>query len=855
MTTPVPSIVCTPKLDNCLNGITLKEPVSVQLLYKLCYSNLLKKTFNNKICKTWYDSELQQIQKYIELVTNGSASITYVKNNNNPYGRCNPKRGLGFHNIRRELRHTLASSTFSDIDVENCHPVALQQILHNANVPCPMLDDYVANRDSWLALVTSYYKFADRKDARDIAKRLLIRLMYGGTIVAWASEFKIDVSIHHDRLIQFQNEMQRINKTIAQHNPEIVEIARSVKGDKASNLYGTVCSYMLQEYESQILECIYLYCVANGYIQDGVCALCADGLMIPTSLYKPSLLSELEIEVERVTGFKLRFTNKAMTSGYTDKEIDDSLEFPIECTTRSVAEVFRALHMDKFIVCYNNLYKYNGVYWALDDSKKNAVLQNFVATQFYNELRVNASNQHFSACRKAMSPELSESEKDKVDKFLVDNAEFQQSIYNNLLNVKKRTEYIADIINILSLASVEFDSNPFLFACENTVFDIRTGLAIKPEPTMYISKTTGWHWSFSRYDSSLLESIIDTVFPDAEMRDFYLTALSTGLCGIQQPHLFVCSGVGGNGKSMLHELLLSTLGSYAYTLPSSALLSEVKEGPNPAIANLDNMRFALTSEPSAKKRINCATMKVLTGNSTLNVRGLYSSKTCINLLCSLFMECNTKPLFDEVNQAVVRRLISIPFKSRFMPQSQYDLETQGMTAEEIHEARIYVANERFADAEFRVAQRQAFLTILMRHFVAYYADGMKFRVPKESLAESRAYAEDSDDLYGWLSGACEVASDNFIYIKDLYEAYVASDYFVNLSKAEKRTQSLKWFDNAVCTNTFFGKHYRKRNTRFAGTQHMKPYIAGFQFVSKKPSIPLFVGGDEDDSTTADSVSE
>jgi hypothetical protein len=43
---PIPNITCAPKFDNCLNGINLREPVSIQLLYKLAYSNLIKKTSN-----------------------------------------------------------------------------------------------------------------------------------------------------------------------------------------------------------------------------------------------------------------------------------------------------------------------------------------------------------------------------------------------------------------------------------------------------------------------------------------------------------------------------------------------------------------------------------------------------------------------------------------------------------------------------------------------------------------------------------------------------------------------------------------------------------------------------------------
>ena len=73
---------------NCLNGITLYETVDLQVLEKLINSSLLKKTFNNQICKVWHDNEKQQLEKYRDKIIGDRAKIQYNKSKNNPFGRC-----------------------------------------------------------------------------------------------------------------------------------------------------------------------------------------------------------------------------------------------------------------------------------------------------------------------------------------------------------------------------------------------------------------------------------------------------------------------------------------------------------------------------------------------------------------------------------------------------------------------------------------------------------------------------------------------------------------------------------------------------------------------------------------------
>ena len=94
--------------NNTINGLTLYETVDLQVLEKLINSNLLKKTFNNKICQVWHENERQQLEKYRDKMEGSRAKIQYNKSKQNPYGRCNPENGVGLYNIRREIRHTLA---------------------------------------------------------------------------------------------------------------------------------------------------------------------------------------------------------------------------------------------------------------------------------------------------------------------------------------------------------------------------------------------------------------------------------------------------------------------------------------------------------------------------------------------------------------------------------------------------------------------------------------------------------------------------------------------------------------------------------------------------------------------------
>jgi phage/plasmid-associated DNA primase len=835
---------------NCLNGITLYETVDLQVLEKLINSNLLKTTFNNKICKVWHDNERQQLEKYRNKMVGNRAKITYRKSKHNPYGRCNPEHGVGLYNIRREIRHTNAAKYYKDVDIDNCHPRILMLILQAAGIDAPLLRSYVENRQEWLDLVNKHYKILQMDIVKeqphlkkDIPKDLFIRLLYGGGSKPWVSKWGIEVSIANQKLIDFENEIETINEWIAMANPHILEIAEKIKEDDSYNINGTVCSYYLQEFEAQILEIMYLYCVKNGYIKNDNTVLCADGLMIEIQLYKPQLLRELEQEILNKTGFDLKLSNKEMELGY-NAILNKSLRFDFNIySTAFLANIFRVLYMDKYIYVDGKLYEYNGVYWQPQDDKRHTPLHIKIQNSFKKYV-----------CKEVarMIEELTEKANEEgYDIKMAKLNLLMKKVIESCDDNGSRKSLVDDIIYAITFNHIEMDSHENLLAFTNAVYDLHTAQWIEPNPTQYISMTTRWNWNRTGTDHTRLNNFLDQIFPNPKIKDHYLTILATGLWGKQVEKIFNATGAGGNGKGVINALMLSAIGDYGYVLPSNTLVSEIKEGANPAIANMHKKRLVITSEPNAKKTINSSTAKEITGNSTLNCRGLYSSNCVTTLLLTLILECNKQPNFDEVNDAIARRLDVTPFVATFKDKHLYDDATAGKTVQEIKKMNIYESDIYFKSEEFQNENRQALIEMLFVYFEKFKKNGYKFvDIPAECKAASDAYMKKSDNIYNWFTENYEEDKNSVVMIKDTYNAFKESELYINMTKQEKRANNLHNFTEEIKENMFIGKHFKARDTSYKGKQYKSAYIVGFAEKSRGEEN-TYTNADEDDGFTAE----
>ena len=72
----------------------------------------------------------------------------------------------------------------------------------------------------------------------------------------------------------------------------------------------------------------------------------------------------------------------------------------------------------------------------------------------------------------------------------------------------------------------------------------------------------------------------------------------------------------------------------------------------------------------------------------------------------------------------------------------------------------------------------------------------------------------SDDIYEWLNSSYEKTDNkkDTIKVKEIYQRYKASEYFINLTKAEKRNNNYKQFITQKLEGNYFVKKYLKEDS-------------------------------------------
>lgn len=884
------NVVSTFPRTSPLNDITLREPIDENLLDKCIHSDLLVTHYKDS---KWFKDEKTHLQAFKKSVYHDEALVKYTFKDGYNFGRMNVVKSRGLHSIRRETRHTLVNGKMVDVDMENAHLNLLLQVLQHNNYEgdYKLIEDYVINRKKWFGIIDKAYCLSEldviknkNKTIKDIAKNLVLRITYGGSVKEWISDWGIKVSKMPKEIASLITEVGKVFEYICEKNPELHSFCmeKNIEKGKNYNHLGTTASWFLQDKECLVLESMYEYCVDNGYIQNDTCSLCNDGIMLEKKYYNSKLLTDMNVYVKEKTGFDMVFVEKPLSDGY-ENILDDHIIFDYwtkDITDGICADYFKMLYHKQFIHSSGSSYFYNGVYWVKDESGKNIMINNKIDTDFKEHIFKKSKSVSYNLDKdwkafKKMDQDENISSKDLKLKneaivksfetkyyykkpedrdinthfqiLLKDIHTYMSNMEKYLRNVGTRDRLAKDVCRVLDNSWIVFDNNPFLLAFRNKVYDLEKSEFVAPEYSQYISLTTGWDWvkGYSSSNKDRLMGIIDMIFPDPDVKQHYLTMLSTGLYGAVIQHFFVAKGVGGNGKSMLNGMMMRTIGEYGYKLPSLAVSAPIKEGANPTIANMNNKRFVLVQEPDKKNKINTSTIKELTGDKAINCRTLYSKATTTLLKLTFCMECNDLPQLDESGDAMARRIDVTPFDSMFMNSHLYE----GLTNEEKATGKFHLANPLYNTDDFQDNHKQALMEILMHHFKVFKSNKFIIKPPRAVIQEASEYLKYSDDFYGWFSNAFKKKEGCHISFKAIYRHYSNSDYFSNLTKSDKRKHNAKFLKNTILNNMFLKKHFKQARRVYCGLKLENDSVVGYEYTQNGND------DDSDDEDTTDNADE
>ena len=148
---------------------------------------------------------------------------------------------------------------------------------------------------------------------------------------------------------------------------------------------------------------------------------------------------------------------------------------------------------------------------------------------------------------------------------------------------------------------------------------------------------------------------------------FVLKILARTLFGKGFETFTILRGCGRNGKSLILELMLETIGQYAYKMNKITILNNGKtSGLCPEIAQMPNKPLIIASEPPAEAKFNTSFIKEITKGTKINAQECHSIETQVNMHGTIIIDSNNKLAFQgEIDNAITERLIDIDFLNAY----------------------------------------------------------------------------------------------------------------------------------------------------------------------------------------------
>tara|TARA_B100001094_G_scaffold332751_1_gene406269 strand:- start:1072 stop:3930 length:2859 start_codon:yes stop_codon:yes gene_type:complete len=356
----------------------------------------------------------------------------------------------------------------------------------------------------------------------------------------------------------------------------------------------------------------------------------------------------------------------------------------------------------------------------------------------------------------------------------------------NIMKACKYKFYVKDVME-------KFDTNVDLIGFENCVFDLKDNVLREGRPEDYITLSTNlimpivplelplsveqlwskiqirsgleeeeWDNKYkpSKYFKKIYKDIIKffkEILPDTEedgsgIRDYCLKFIATRLSGnVLEQRFSIWTGSGGNGKSILLDLIRETFGDYCTNLPVTLLTQKRKasNAASPEKARTRGKRFCYMQEPEEKEKINAGEMKEISGGDMIQARELYSAPFEFKPQFEIILMCNEKPIIEDKTNGAWRRVQVYPFPSSFIDPAKKGLINP--------EKNIYPM-----DKELPIKLKKwtiVFMGMLLK--VWEEMDGKSdYEIPKSIRMETENYKNQNDIIGQWISESLEKTDED-----------------------------------------------------------------------------------------------
>lgn len=444
---------------------------------------------------------------------------------------------------------------------------------------------------------------------------------------------------------------------------------------------------------------------------------------------------------------QLRKHNKESLQNWKEKQekkkkkqqIDDETgllvrdDTPLSITQLNLTDIgnalrFQALYGDKFRFDFskNTWYYWNDEIWLLDNNGCAKKAAQYTIAKMADEIKVlyqQGDEKHAETVYKHMKKSSSERARSDMLKTVAPHMAVSPGVWNSkpeLLNLLNGT------LNLETFKLQEFHQEDFL--------TMKAGVRYDPG-----AKCTEW-----------LEHLNLVFGNDKELISaFQLMAGYSLISGNPSQVFFIPYGSGKNGKSVTINTLRMIMGDYGiHVAPQSLMIQKNPDKARSDLVRIQYKRLVTSSEAEQGSKLDIGWIKQITGGEPIVARALYQNEIEFRVEAVIWFATNHKPIINEYNEAIWRRIWLIPFD------------------------QVIPEKKRIVDYERKLIESEGsgILNWMLEGLKRYYDAGGLIK-PKAITDATEEYKEDEDPLGDYLKENTVIEPGAKVIDRDLYTDY------------------------------------------------------------------------------------
>ena len=381
---------------------------------------------------------------------------------------------------------------------------------------------------------------------------------------------------------------------------------------------------------------------------------------------------------------------------------------------------------------------------------------------------------HFMDNMKIIIKPLIKYYKKKAKDYLNTNSDQSKAYDKKARDVKRTAEFYkaSSSKSIMSLIVSKFYNSNFIkllntkkevLPISGGVLYLLTGEFKERTREDYFSFELETKWRGLDCNITDIDNFFDNIMlNNNEMIQYLQKLLGYSILGNPKEQKFIILwGSGGNGKSLLMNLLKKLMGDYYRQLTSDVILQTNKNvagSASPHLMLLLGSRIACVDESDMESKLNESVVKNITGGSPITARALYKDLVTFDPTFQLFLLTNYKPIIN-VSNSIKRRLELLPFLAEFKDEKTLDpTNKRHKLADSSMEIKLYNCLDQL-------------LVWLVKGCIKYNTEGLG-DMPDVIKNATNDYLNENDDLGTFLGEVCDIDKDGFAFTSKIYNLFI-----------------------------------------------------------------------------------